>query len=363
MLKLIYISEGLRMFRRSIKVRLKGTKKYKGNAEQICRQIVKDCWNGRYFQVSTGHFCEFYIRDFGWCIDSLLKLGYQEEVAKTLDYALNIYSKHGKITTTISPKGIPFNFPDRYAPDSLAFMIYSLSASNAKDLVKKYHLFLNKEIERFSNTVIGPDGLVKKNIHFSSMKDHAIRNSSCYDNVMAASLSKNLSKLGLNNPFKKYNYKKLIIENLWNGRYFLDDCSGKDYVAGDANVFPFHMGIIEDKNKLKSCIEALRKNNLDKPVPLKYNKKEANIKLIAIDFLSSNYETESAWTHMGPLYVSLVKKIDKKLAEEYITKYTELIEKYRNFLEGFIPNGKPFKSPFYYADEGMLWAANYLTLR
>ena len=41
---------------------------------------------------------------------------------------------------------------------------------------------------------------------------------------------------------------------------------------------------------------------------------------------------------------------------------TPVIEKYKNFLEVFNPDGSPFRSWFYYADEGMLWCANYLTL-
>jgi len=39
-----------------------------------------------------------------------------------------------------------------------------------------------------------------------------------------------------------------------------------------------------------------------------------------------------------------------------------LIEQHGNFLEVFDSKGKPFSTPFYYCDSGMLWAANYLTL-
>jgi len=53
----------------------------------------------------------------------------------------------------------------------------------------------------------------------------------------------------------------------------------------------------------------------------------------------------------------------EKIPKEYIEKYSELIEKNGNYLEVFDPDGTPFKSAFYYADEGMLWAANYLALQ
>ena len=66
---------------------------------------------------------------------------------------------------------------------------------------------------------------------------------------------------------------------------------------------------------------------------------------------------------MAMPYIEVVSKIDRNKAKEYIEKYSELIEKNGNYLEVFDPDGTPFKSAFYYADEGMLWAANYLALQ
>ena len=87
-----HLKEAWRIYKRSIKVKIRGIKKYKGDADEICRQAVKACWNGKYFQVSAGHFSEFYMRDFGWSVDSLLKIGYGQEVRKTLEYVMNVYS-------------------------------------------------------------------------------------------------------------------------------------------------------------------------------------------------------------------------------------------------------------------------------
>jgi hypothetical protein len=194
------------------------------------------------------------------------------------------------------------------------------------------------------------------------MKDQAIRDSSCYNNVMSAMLSKELNNLKLNNPFKKYNLKKIIKKNFWTGNYFLDDLSGNKYIAGDANVFPFWTGIFNDKKMLKSCIKEIRKEGLDKPFPLKYTKKNVSKKNF-VSFLVPNYESNTIWMHMGLLYVQLVKKIDKKLFNKYFRTYTKLIKKHKNFLEVFNLNGTPYQSPFYYCDESMLWAANYLALK
>jgi GH15 family glucan-1,4-alpha-glucosidase len=89
----ILVSESARMVLRRIRVSLKGVKQYSGNSEQICEQIIKDCYTKEknYFMVSQGHFCEFYARDFGWCSEALLDLGYEQEVLNTLDYALGVF--------------------------------------------------------------------------------------------------------------------------------------------------------------------------------------------------------------------------------------------------------------------------------
>ena len=232
---LTYLMEGSRIFLSSWKHRL-NPKMYEGTAEDICRQIVKDCWNGTYFQTSTGNFSQFWTRDFGWCTQSLLSLGYDQEVHKTLRYALNRFMKYNAVTSTITPQGKPYNFP-KQAVDSLPWLIHSIKAS--KFTYYPYKGFLNKQIHAFFETFVNPHtGLIKPELYVSSMKDFAKRKSSCYDNCMVARLAKDIEKLGLDNPFKEFNYPSLIKRHFWSGTYFYDDLTKKDYIAGDANIFP-----------------------------------------------------------------------------------------------------------------------------
>jgi hypothetical protein len=243
-------------------------------------------------------------------------------------------------------------------------MLRSLRTAGAKNLVRKHKGFLNKEIKKYFDTVIDKNtGLVRKDMHFSSMKDHSLRQSSCYDNIMTAVVSEESAKLGLDSPFKKYDFRKIIKKNFWNGRYFLDDLSGGRYVAGDANVFPFWTGIFSSRKMLKSSLNAVQNSGLDKPFPLKYAKSPKIGKRDALfDFFAKNYEGNSVWTHMGPLYISLVKRVDKDKYRLYKEQYKKLIEKHKNYLELFTPEGKPYGTLFYHADDSMLWAANYLAL-
>lgn len=363
-MRTIHAREGLRMFSRSLKTRISGTRKYKGNARQICSRIVKECFNRSYFQASRGHFCQFYARDFGWCAGSLIKLGYRQEVIETLEYALGIFSRNSTISSAISPSGKLFDFPS-YSPDSLPYIMKCIGLAGAKGLAEKHKSLLNTEIKRFfENAIDKGTGLVRKDRHFSSIKDHALRKSSCYDNIMAAVLAEELKKFRfLDNPLKDYGYKKIIRNNFWNGEYFIDDLSGKSYVAGDSNVFPFWTGIFSSKKMLKSAVESVQNEGLDKPFPLRYTKsRKSGKRMLLPDFLARNYEGNTVWTHMGPLYISLLKRIDKAKFDYHVRQYKRIIEKHRNYIELFNPDRTIFRTPFYCADESMLWAANFLAL-
>ena len=364
MLHPIHITEGLRMFRRRLKVSLFGIKKYKGNPIEISKQIIEDCWNNRYFTTSTGHFKEFWTRDFGICTESLLKLGYRKQVYSTLKYALDIFKKHRKITTTITPYNVPFNFPT-YSPDSLPFLIRSLKLLNNKELINQYKPFLNKEINKYYNIVLDKEtGLVKKGKVFSSMKDNVMRCSCLYDNTMVAMLNNDLKEIKLlDNPLKNYNFKEIIKSNFWTGEYFLDDLSGKKYVSGDANTFPYYTDVFTSKSMMKSSMRKLEQEGLDKPFPLKYTKAlNQNKHFSFMEIVAPNYEGNTNWIHLGLCYINVVNKVDKQKAGKYIEQYTQIIKRHKNFLEVFNHNKKPYQNMFYYCDEGMLWVANYLNM-
>jgi len=354
------LSEGFRIFKRKLHVSKHGFKKYPGNADQICKANINDCWNGKYFQVSAGHFREFYIRDLGWCIDSLLKLGYKDKVLKTLSYALDIYSKQ-RLTTTITPSEKCIDIFD-YAPDSLAYLLRCLHVAKAKNFVNKYSEFLNNEIKRFNKIVVDQKTKLVKQRYFSSMKDSSNRKSSCYDNVMVGVVSKHANNLKLDNPLKNIDSAKLIKKNFWNNEYFFDDLRKLPIVTGDSAIAPFWFDIIDDNEMLKKSIDSVRKAGLDIPFPLKYSAKPIKYMLLKTRLFVPNYQSHSIKMNIGPMYVQVVKRIDKELAKSYKEKYKQVIEKYGTFLEVYNKDGTPYKTMFYTTDEAMLWAGNYLTI-
>jgi hypothetical protein len=292
----------------------------------------------------------------------LSESGYKKQVKQTLQYALSCYRKHGRIQTTISKNGIPFDFP-YYAVDSLPYMLYCLSVLDDRSLVDEFQDFLEKEIRYFCDKVVAEDGLVRRDKRFSSMKDHSKRSSSCYGNSMLYLMQEACNKLALMNPLAKYDYTRMIVEKFWKKDHFIDDMSSDETIAGDANIFPFWTGAVKNKEKLRKAVEKMRNAGLDKPFPLRYTStRKKSKRYIFLESLVKNYEGNTIWMHMGPLYISLVGKVDKTMQKSYLKKYEELMLKHGNYLEVFNPDGAPFNSFLYYSDESMIWCANLLKM-
>ncbi len=354
-----FLTEGSRIFVKSLQNRF-APQKFAGNANEICKEIIDLCFNGHYFQTSLRNFSQFWTRDFGFCTQSLVQLGHKEKVHQTLRYALNRFQQKGFITTTITPQGAPYDFP-RMAVDSLPWLMHSIRVSSFP--IYNYKDFLRKQVALFVQLIVDPKtGLVYSDKQFSSIKDFSIRHSSCYDNCMLGLLSHELDLLKLENPLKKYDYSNLLVKYFWSGKYFYDDLQKKDYVAGDANLFPFLLGVVSDKDMLHKAFSSMEDAGLVGPFPLKYTAQRKEVRFIWQEVIMRNYESNAIWMHMGPLYVKLLKSVDEEKAKMYKEKYSELIEKAGNFLEVYEANGKPYANVYYHCDQGMLWAANYLTL-
>lgn len=356
------IMEAKPIFFRHLRVRGKYFAKYKGNANQISSQILNNLWNGRYLQTSTCHY-HFYSRDFAMMLPSLLFLGKRKQAKATLYYALQQYEKHGAITTLITRKHTPTNFPNVYSPDSVAYFFYSLRLLNDTFLIKKYYSFLQKEVNKFFKTVVDTTThLPKRKTHFGDMRDHAKRDASCYDMTMLALLVREAKALGFTVPYKQ-DPVKLLIVHYWTGRYFRDDLSSKQLTA-DANIYPFWLGLISNKKLLKIMIDSLQKEGLDKPFPVKYvNEKAEKGKTLFIEkIFAPNWQGDAIWPMSGLPYIQTLARVDMDQAKFHLKQYESLIEKYKTFLEVYTAKGEPYKSLFYSSEESMVWCALYLHL-
>ena len=362
------IREGMKIFSRNLSVKIHGMKRYEGNDEEICRQIVDDCYDkkNKYFRASNGNYKLFYSRDFGWCVQSLLNLGYEKEVEHTLEYVMGIYHKYNKITVAINNKGRPFNFPDKYSPDSIAYLYRSLRIAKAKKTIIKYKDFLNEQLCLFEKEVLNKDGLLN-NKSFSGMRDHVKAYGLGYDMIMACMLCDEVDKINklfgediINNTLKKYNLNKKLIKYYWNGKYFDDGLHDK-YCSGHVNTYPYYLDLVTDKKMLISSIKSIQKNGLDKPFPLQYGYSK-NTKFIWQDIFAHDWEKETMWAMLGLAYIDVVSKVDKKLAREYLEQYRRLIIKHQCFIEVY-SEYEPYSSLFFSSDDSMLWTSMYLDLK
>lgn len=361
----LQLNDGFRIIRRAVKTHIVGLKRYRGNVKQISEKIIDSCYNKKkkYFMVSSGHFRQFYARDFGMIVDSLIYLGYKEKARNTITYAMDSYERAGRITTQISLGGKAFDFPN-HTPESTAYMLRSLIALNDKDLLKKYKKFIEEQVEYiYENDIDKETGLLRKDRHFSSMKDHSLRISDCYLNSMLGLLSICLTKAKYYNPFSEYDYKELLMKNFWKEDHFIEDLSGKNILSGDANVFPFWTGVVKDKEMLTKVIQAIKRKELDKPFPLKYTTKEdVPKKLHLADLFVYGYEHDTVWVHLAMCYLKIVERADKELLKQYLKQYESKIKEHKNFLEVYFADGKPFKRPLYVVDDSMIWVAVFLEL-
>ncbi len=366
------LKEGLRMMRRARRVKKEGFIAYNGTQEDICRAIIEDTYNKRYkyFQVSptkSGHFCEFYMRDFGLCCEALQELGYSVEVRLTIEYALHQYKKAGKLTTAINPERKPFDYFLPAGPDTLAFLLYSITHTKNHDLAKLQKSFLQEQVNIFAKKFIDKKTLLPNNMHVSSIRDQTKRKGSCYDAIMIAIVARETKSLGLSFQYDLEQIKEAIKKEYWNGTYFFQDKNKQDIVVADANIFPFWSGIFNDPHMLEQTIDAIRSAGLDDPFPIMYisprDKKREKIPFHLVSIFSSDYETDSIWMHLGLAYLRIIKFYNPNLLREYLEKYNSNLLEHKTFLELYNKDGKPFIRRFYASDEAMLWCANYLVLQ
>ncbi len=364
-MKLTLIGEGVRIVTRSLLAHLRGPASFDGDAEAICTAVVERCWNGRFFMTSATNYPEFYARDFGMCVDSLLALGMRDRVRATLEYALEHYARHGRFTLALSPRGAPFDFPPVYAPDGFAFLLHSLVALDDAALVQRYRPFLNQELRRFKDVVIDAETGLVRNAHFSSMRDYAIRNSSCYDNVMAFAVQQGALALGLENPLV-WDYPDLIKRHFWNGAYFVDDRSPDAVMTGDANVAPFWFKVFEGEEAARmwaSIQQRFIDGGFEDPFPLRYEQgRNSTRRMYWLDTFTNSWELDTVWMHLGNLYLQVLARYDAQLATHYLGRHQALIERVHGYPEVLTKTGELHKSIFYHSDTSMLWAANWLAL-
>ena len=355
-----YATSGLRTVRRGFV----GPHRYPGDVRAIIRAILEDCWAGDRHTASAGHFRQFWTRDLGFSSAPLVRLGYRDRVAASLAWALDAWSRNGRVTTTIFPGRRPRDIYT-FGVDSLPLLLYALGASGSHDLVERHAGWLGREVQRYAREVVDQrTGLVRSDRRFSTHRDTIRTRSSCYANTMLVLLGATLDETGwFPNPVAPGACERFV-EAFWRADRFVDERGGRA-VTGDSTVFPFWLGVVPSELGLTGALRSAADSGLATPLPLRYaSRRDSGAEDPVQRLFVPDYQGTSIWTSLGAMYLSLLDSVDPGAAAPLIGAYTRLIERDGTYWEVLTDDLRPYRGRLgiFRADEAMLWSAIFLDL-
>jgi hypothetical protein len=369
----------------SVRIRraVRGHRREAGTAAEILRAGLEACWSGRYLTASPGHYRQVWMRDTGFSAPALVRLGerHDERLLSTLAWAIDVWRRRGShVTTTINPLlRWPVDIFD-YGVDSLPLLLASLrslaahpsTASAAAALAHEHSGWIAIEIEHFVAEVVDPDtGLVRADRHYSAHRDTFRNGSTAYANTMVALLGRTVAETGwgpdlLSRHFggaggsrTAPDWGSLLRRHFWLGDRFRDRL-GSDETSGEANVWPFFAGVVEDGEMLARALATLQREGYASPYPLRFQATHSpGGMLLLFRIYSSDYQTTTAWTSLGSIYLSLLREVDSAAAAVELERMQRLIERDGTFWEVLDDRGEGWRSRsrLSVSDHSMLWGA------
>jgi hypothetical protein len=380
----------------SVRVRraVLGHRRYRGTAEEILRAGLEDCWSGEYLTASPGHYRQFWTRDAGFAAPALVRLGapWPDRLLSSLAWAIWTWRRRGThVTTTINPLlRWPVDIFD-YGVDSLPLLLAALRAladgggaasEGATALAREHRVWIAAEVEHFVDRAVDPEtGLVRSDRRFSAHRDTFANGSTAYANTMVALLARTVAETGWGPDLLSRHYGgnagarsrtgpaapdwgSLVRRHFWLGDRFRDRL-GTDGSSGEANVWPFFAGLIDDRDMLAAALGFLQRDGYTAPHPLRFEAAHRIEGLLLVYRLwSADYQTTTSWTSLGSIYLSLLREVDAAAAGAELERMRALIERDGTSWEVLDGLGRPWrsKSRLSVSDVSMLWGAILLEL-
>jgi hypothetical protein len=357
---------------------VRGHRRFGGSAEEVLRAGLEACWTGELLTASPGTYRHFWTRDLGFAAPALMRLGapWPDRLRSSLAWALDAWRRRDShVTTTINPR---FRWPVDvfdYGVDSLPWLVASLRAAGrpGEALARENAGWLAAEVEHYVERVVDPEsGLVRSDRHLSAHRDTFRSGSTAYGNAMVAMLGRDIAETGwgpdvLSRDFRAdgaLDWSLQLRRHFWSGDRFRDRI-GADPTSGEANVWPFHLGLVNDRAMLAAALETLRREGYATPYPLKFEiDHRRDGQLLAFRLWSSDYQTTTSWTSLGSIYLSLLWQVDPDAARAEIGRLRDLIERDGTLWEVLDSHGRPWRSAsrLSTSDSAMLWGAIVLDL-
>ena len=358
---------------------VRGHKRSPGSAEDILRAGLEACWSGEYLMASPGTYRHFWTRDLGFAAPALARLAgrWPDRLLSSLAWALDTWRRRGShVTTTIAPRlRWPVDIFD-YGVDSLPLLIASLRAASpgGGSLAREHADWLAREVEHYAEQVVDPStGLVRSDRAFSAHRDTFRNRSTAYANTMVALLARDVAATGwgpdlLSRHFPAgaggYEWGALLRRHFWTGDRFRDRLA-TDATSGEANVWPFFAGVVDDRSMQAAALGALRREGFATPYPLKFEvDHRTDGQQWPFRVWSADYQTTTTWTSLGSIYLSLLREVDPAAARVELDRMRALIERDGTFWEVLDDRGRPWRSAsrLSISDQSMLWGAILLAV-
>jgi len=395
----------------------------KASKSDTLNEIISDIHKLRFdpnepYLISGDHFSMLYIRSLGIFYHSLLDprtaldkqdwINRQKIYLQTTAYALEVFSRSPRLSTTIVPVGInSVALMNVYATpsDSLYSMLYALDVMQstsyleniypskqagrfplqtqnaAATLLNTYRKDLARHYDTYVNSVVDPQtGLIRKSLLLSGTKDIARRQSAFYDNVILWKTEELAQKLSIipSNPQHLVELKTRILETYWKKKIgcFIEDQSA-DAIAGNYYssdwLIVLPTGFLDTYNPRElpyylGCVDYIQNKGLDQPFGLKYQENPRSNRLYTIvRVLTPEYGGTGIWSNWGMEYIKLLVLLYNNTgqmaylakAKQQLDSYSDKIVEYGCYPEVYDEHGKMFKNFFYKSVCQTGWVVTY----
>lgn len=383
--------------------------------------IISDIHKLRYdpnklLLISGDHFNGLFVRNLGVFYYPMMDRAIpgdaedwrnrQTVYMQTVAFALGVFAKHPRLTTTIVSMG-PYSATcvDFYAypSDSLFGIVYALAAlqgiesaqphdyghevhsldtvSAATKLTDTYKTTLQTLYSGYNDTVFDTEaGLVRTDLHMSGAKDITRRYSAFYDNVVYWKTTQLSMKLGIIETDEKFlaALKKRILSTFWLEKegYFLEDLSeeglARKYYSSDWLIV-LSTGFLDplDAKEMEyftRSIKYIQHEKIDQPFAIKYQQStRAHRQFLAVRLAVASYGGDAIWSFWGMEYIKtlvlLYKKtgdvVYKNAANYHLGKYEEAMMSNAGFPEVYDANGVLLQTPLYRSIRQTGWVIGF----
>lgn len=384
-------------------------------------EIIADIHELRYdpdklLVISGDHFNGLFVRNLGVFYYPMLDRSImsteqdwqnrQTVYLQSAAYALGVFEKEPKLTTTIVPMG-PYTATcvDFYAypSDSLYGILFALTTLVDKQSATPYHYAsavhqldtvpaatrlidtyqetLATLYDHYKTTVFDPDtNLIRRDIHLSGAKDITRRYSAFYDNVIYWKTTQLAMKLGIIRGDNRQlnSLKKEILKTFWLEKqgYFLEDLSSEGtrhkYYSSDWLIV-LATGFLDpldarESAYFKHSVTYIQKHKIDHPFAIKYQQvTRAHRQFFAVRLAVASYGGDAIWSFWGMEYIKVLTLLYKhtgdttyaERAKFHIDAYEAKMLENGGFPEVYGPDGSFLQTPLYRSIRQTGWVIGF----